>query len=58
MNPENMLCPLCDEIIDNGDCFENCAVADKELKPDTMPQKFKQKDNWCEICLNCQYHIE
>lgn len=51
-------CPLVDELIDNADCFENCCVAEYQIKPDTLPERFKQKPNWRDICLDCKYHID
>lgn len=50
-------CPLVDEeFIDIIDCVENVDIVDELIKDINMPQKFKQKENWREVCLKCKYH--
>lgn len=47
---DKVICPLVDEKIDPVDCMENQAIRDEFI-----PQKFKQKENWREICQKCKY---
>ncbi len=47
---EKVICPLTDDLIDPVDCMEN-----QVIKEDFIPQKFKVKKNWKEICKNCKY---
>ena len=54
--PNEVLCPLVDEIIDCGDCIENQDVARGGINEASMPAKFKQKLDWKDICLHCKYH--
>lgn len=53
---DKIFCPLIDKDIIVADCVENTAVVDKLLKEDSLPKKFKQKENWREICKNCKYY--
>lgn len=50
-NEENVLCPLIDGIITPVDCMEN-----REIREESIPDKFKHKPNWKEICKNCKYY--
>ena len=54
--PERVPCPLVDEMIDDIDCMENSDVARGLIKPDTMPEIYKQKENWREICRRCEWY--
>jgi hypothetical protein len=50
-------CPLLDEkIINIDDCYENCLIAERCLKPPYYPKEINQKENAREICLACKYH--
>ncbi len=55
---ESVVCPLVGEKIDIWDCYENISIADRQLKESAMPERFKQKPNWRDICLDCKYHID
>ena len=46
-----IICPLVDEKIDPVDCMEN-----RETREESIPQKYKQKENWKDICKKCKYH--
>lgn len=51
-NMENkILCPLVDEKITPVDCMEN-----RDTRDESIPDQYKQKENWKEICKNCKYH--
>ena len=57
MENKNRVCPLLDdEIISFDDCVENCTIVEGYLKPDSLPEKAKRKENFREICLSCKYH--
>ena len=53
---DHVLCPLIDDFIEDIDCLENRAVADRELIERGMPEKYKQKKNWRGICIACKWH--
>jgi len=43
-------CPLVDDWIDPVDCMEN-----QDIVESAIPAKYKQKENWREICLKCPF---
>ncbi len=53
---DNILCPLVDTLINIGDCIENIDVVDGLITESSLPDQYKQKENWKEICKNCKYH--
>lgn len=53
---DRVYCPLVDEEIENIECIENSDVAAGMMKEETLPQKYKEKEKWREICKNCKYH--
>lgn len=55
-NDEYVFCPLVDAEIEDIDCIENRDVADDMIAEESLPQKYKAKENWKEICLNCEWH--
>lgn len=55
-SPDFVRCPLVDEDIEPIDCIENSDAVDGVLKKDTVPKRFKKKENWEEICENCKWH--
>lgn len=42
---EKITCPLVDDWISPVDCMEN-----QTLKEESIPEPFKKKENWREIC--------
>lgn len=56
--PNAMLCPLVDKVIEDIDCMENveCIKDGGEIVPEALPEKYKQKKNYKEICKNCKWH--
>lgn len=57
MSEELRECPMMDnENISLDNCFENCMIAERYLKPDSLPEKVKSKEGFREICLSCKYH--
>lgn len=51
MKTDEIFCPLVEENITIDDCMEN-----REIREASIPQKYKQKENWKDICKNCKYH--
>lgn len=47
---EKITCPLVDDEISPVDCMGN-----QTLKEASIPEPFKKKENWREICKNCRY---
>lgn len=47
---DKIFCPLVDDKIDIVDCMEN-----RDIKDEYIPEKYKKKDNWKEICNGCKY---
>jgi hypothetical protein len=54
--PDNVPCPLVDTAIDCGDCIENQTVTDGGLAESSMPEAYKLKREWIQICKACGYH--
>lgn len=53
----SMKCPLIDNNIDPMDCIENIDIIDDFISDDThIPNEFKVKPNYKEICKKCKYH--
>ena len=48
---DKILCPLVDKIITPVDCMEN-----RDIKDEFIPDEYKVKENWKEICKNCKYY--
>lgn len=48
---DKILCPLLDDYTTPVDCMET-----RDIKEEFIPELFKKKDNWKEICENCKYH--
>lgn len=55
-SPDYVMCPLVDEKIENIDCIENSDAVDGMLKKDFVPERFKKKPEWEEICKKCKWH--
>lgn len=47
---DRIICPLVDELIDPVDCMEN-----RDTCEQSIPDKYKTKKDWKEICKNCKY---
>ena len=51
-------CPLIDADIDSGDCIENTDIIDGFISDEShIPERFKVKSNWREICKSCKDHV-
>ena len=49
-------CPLVDRKIEDIDCIENRDVVDDMIVESSMPDEYKRKENWKEICKKCSWH--
>ncbi len=53
-----VLCPLLQQEIDAGTCFDIHMVVAGEAPEWTMPEEVLQIDDYRKRCLNCPYHRE
>ncbi len=49
-------CPLVDFVIEKNSCLENTMIVAGFMDEFLMVEKFKEKENWREICQNCPHH--
>jgi len=51
-------CPLVDRDIESGDCLEITEVVDEMVGNESyIPDEFKKKNNYKEICKKCKQHV-
>lgn len=51
-------CPLVDDNIEAGDCLEITDIIDEMFGNESyIPDKFKVKPNYKEICKKCKDHV-
>lgn len=53
---DTISCPLVDEVITSAECIENVDVIDGIMVEESMPDKYKVKEDWKEICRKCKFH--
>ena len=51
-----VMCPLVEAEIEDIECIEVTDVAEQFLKEECISKKFKNKENWKEICKECKWH--
>ncbi len=51
-----VFCPLVDEVIENIDCIENRDCVDGFIKLSSLPDKYKTKKDFINICKSCKWH--
>lgn len=51
-----VLCPLADRVISDIDCIENRDIIDGFFKMECLPEEFKAKSDFKEICRKCKWH--
>ena len=51
MEEERVRCPLIDEDISPIECMEN-----RDIREELIPDKFKEKKDWKDICSKCKYY--
>lgn len=54
--PDSIMCPLVDTEIEDIDCIENSSAVDLVLKKESVPDRFKVKPDWENICKKCKWH--
>lgn len=54
--PDYVMCPLVDQEIENIDCIENSDAVDGIIQKENVPDRFKKKPGWEEICKKCKWH--
>ena len=53
---DSVYCPLIDDVIEDIDCIENWDCIDGFIKLSSLPDKYKVKDDYRDICKRCEYH--
>ncbi|MCC8041959.1 MAG: hypothetical protein LIO69_00270 [Oscillospiraceae bacterium] len=48
---QKIMCPLIDRHISIDECMEN-----REIKEKFIPEEFKEKEQWKDICQKCKYY--
>ncbi len=56
MDDRYVFCPLVDKTIEDIDCIENRDVVEGMIIESALPDKYKKKENWKNICKNCEWH--
>lgn len=56
INQNNIICPLIDAPIEIIDCVENVDSINGLINLDSMPPKYKAKEDYIDICKKCKYH--
>ena len=51
-----MRCPLVDREIEDIDCVENRDAVDDMIAESSVPDEYKRKENWKDICKKCSWH--
>ncbi len=54
--PDRVMCPLVDAEIEAIECVVNRDCVYGELVISCMPDEFKQKENFKDICKNCEWY--
>lgn len=50
------MCPILKEEIEDIECIETVDAIEGILKEEVIPDKFKEKENWKDICRKCKWH--
>lgn len=56
MDDRRVFCPLVDRKVEDIDCIENRDVVDGMIIESSLPDEYKRKKNWKEICRDCKWH--
>lgn len=54
--PDYVMCPLVDQEVKSVDCIENADAVDGIIQKENVPDRFKKKPGWEEICKKCKWH--
>ena len=50
---DGIRCPLVDLNIEESNCLENAMIVSGFMDENRMIERFKEKENWRDICKNC-----
>ena len=53
---ERVMCPLIDETIEPIECVDVVACGLNPLFLNSLPEKYKAKENFKDICKQCKWH--
>ena len=53
---DHVFCPLVDRTIEDIECIEARDVADRLIRENFIPDEYRKKEQWREICKKCKYH--
>lgn len=56
MDDRFVYCPLVNRKIEDIDCIENRDIVDDMIIELSLPDEYKRKKNWRDICKNCKWH--
>ena len=56
MDDRFIQCILVDKKIEDVDCIENREIVDGNLCEESLPEEYKTKVDWKNICKNCKWH--
>ena len=56
MDDRFIQCILVDKKIEDIDCIENREIVDGNLSEESLPEEYKTKVDWKNICKNCKLH--
>ncbi len=51
---DGVKCPLVDFMIEKSNCLENAMIVSGFIDENSMDAKFREKENWREICAKCE----
>ncbi len=55
--PDMVFCPLVEQAIDADSCIENRDITRGLIKEECLPEEYKQKIDWKDICKNCKWYF-
>lgn len=56
MDDRWVFCPLVDRKIEDIDCIENRDIVDGMIVETSLPEEYKEKKDWKDICRKCSWH--
>ena len=56
MDDRFIQCILVDKKIEDIDCIENREIVDGNLSEESLPEEYKTKVDWKNICKNFKWH--
>jgi len=56
MDIKYVFCPITEDRIEDIECIETRDAVDGLFIEDTVPEEYKKKENWKNICRECKWH--